>query len=388
LDVASAKRVADALGLHVHSRRISAHFRIAGRVDGLEVLVRVPQTHLAFDVGAIAVSVDALGAIPKRVVIEVPRRTQRKAITGDPRFDERVGVQGRELDAAAMLGQLARESLLDFMPDATLVIADGVLRTDLPWRADADYAPSTILAVQELVSLARALAFDREHIPARLLANALGDREPGVRGRCFGLLLAHYPHSEQARAACEHHIDASDHELRISAAKHLGAAGASVLRVLLMQRELDERLRMVALDHLSAHHPENLPEEAWLAAQIGAGSDAMQVSLARALGLRKFGDVEAGLLAFLKDHPSLRVKISIAEELALAGSVRAVEHLLPFARGFFVDTELKNTAREAVEAIQARLGETERGTLSLAERSSAGELSLPEAGPGALSKPR
>jgi hypothetical protein len=63
---------------------------------------------------------------------------------------------------------------------------------------------------------------------------------------------------------------------------------------------------------------------------------------------------------------SSHVQQASAQALGAFGSVAAVEHLLPLARGLF-DSQLRQAARSAVSTIQARMGDVEAGRVSLAE---------------------
>jgi HEAT repeat protein len=103
-------------------------------------------------------------------------------------------------------------------------------------------------------------------------------------------------------------------------------------------------------------------------------------TIAEALGSLRDPRAEPALLRLLL-HESDSVRRAAAAALGQAGTIRAVQSLLPLTEEVFA-IGLKTTAREAIVRIQQRLGDAEAGRLSLvAEAPAEGGVSIaPEAG--------
>ena len=96
---------------------------------------------------------------------------------------------------------------------------------------------------------------------------------------------------------------------------------------------------------------------------------------------------EASLLDLARSG-ALEAKITAVQALGAVGTVRAVEPLLPLTEGLLNDSNLKRVARQAVQAIQARLGDVSAGSLSLVDRGAAAGGLTVSGEAGALSEVR
>jgi HEAT repeat protein len=96
--------------------------------------------------------------------------------------------------------------------------------------------------------------------------------------------------------------------------------------------------------------------------------------------------VEPALIDLLSREEK-SVRLAAIEALARIGTRVAVEPLLRIADGIH-SSDLRTSARAAIDRIQARMGPTDRGELSIIEADDqAGALSVPSEEPGALSVP-
>lgn len=93
--------------------------------------------------------------------------------------------------------------------------------------------------------------------------------------------------------------------------------------------------------------------------------------------------VEPALVSLLAQD-AREVRIAAIEALGRAGTRTAVEPLLRIAEGIYAP-ELRGAARASIDLIQARIGDTGRGELSLVAVDDRGALSIPEGNAGEVS---
>lgn len=311
---------------------------------------------------------------------------------GDASFDELVELPQLDAEACAALSHPARQLLLRFVQHGGEV-RQGILWCQLDGAAEHE-RDSLLVMLQFLAQLGRALAVNRANVHQRLSENALRDPSPTARWRNLRFLAAAQTQAPpQLLAATAHALlgDASG-AVRTLAARQLGTSGFAVLRAEASDAQAHHELRLAALQGLAEQGAPEL--EALLAEHLArpgppelvvgvlaivaeqrrqpllelttrwTESDSERVRRAAAAALGKLSGAEPALLRLLAD-PSPTVQQAAVEALAEAGSVRAVEPLLPLSRGL-VPGALRNAARAAIAQIQARLGNVEGGRVSLA----------------------
>ena len=249
-------------------------------------------------------------------------------------------------------------------------------------------------------------------VPQRLAENARQDPEAGVRLQNLLLLIREFPGDpgtvEALRAACS---DPSP-EIRLRAAKELGAEGRDVLLELAESLE-DDAVSAEAVSPLGRELPfertraildralrrRRLQTARACLEALGRSGDAAAVDVlakvmeqeqgelaaaaARALGATGSPAAEPPLiLALQREQADLRV--AAANALGRVGSAAAVLPLKEAAERSRLDRELRRATRQAIAEIQSRLQGASPGQLSLAG-AEAGQLSLAEAEAGQLS---
>ena len=265
-----------------------------------------------------------------------------------------------------------------------------------------------------LAGLARRLALNAADVPGRLAANVAADPDSEIRCRCLKWLNQEHPDRPETFEACRVALQSSDSRLRLLGARSLGvhALGTLVLDPAMAPGARIEALARIATEDSEAeralvlkligdpvgdlrchaveaaarlHLDSVLP---YLLREARLPDDArIAESVARALGkLGKPSDpaVEMALLELLAlDDPE--VQGAAIESLLALGGFASVEPLLDFERNRV--GPLARAARDAVHAIQERLGSPDGGRLSVsAAAESAGALSVaPEGAAGRLS---
>jgi len=323
---------------------------------------------------------------------------------GDRRFDDIFFIGGPAKLIFALLDAETRRLLFHAGLNGKLDISHGELRVAL---MPDETVPDTLPL---LLDVGRRFAQPMD-IPQRLAENAHQDPIPGVRLQNLLLLIRELPNDpatvEALRKACS---DPSP-EIRLRAAKEVGAEGrglflelaegleddaVSAEAVSILERELPfERAKAILDRALSQRRVRTA--RACLEA-IGRGGDAAAVDIltkvleneygelaltaAWALGATGSPAAEPPLIAaFQGEAEDLRV--IAANALGRVGSVAAVLPLKEMADRFLLG-EASKAARQAIAQIQSRVQGASPGQLSLAGAET-GQLSLAEAEAGQLS---
>jgi hypothetical protein len=220
--------------------------------------------------------------------------------------------------------------------------------------------------------------------------------------------------SPEAQRAGHEALRDPDAEVRLAGTTLLGDEAADPLLAMASDEKLDADVRVRAVEQLESQcsrtvaaprleallgclHPEvrvaalasmqraaHVPALALLVATLPALEPESATALAELLGRHASASAEGLLLAlFERDEPD--TKIAAARALARVGTIAAVEHLHAYTRGLSVESELRTSAREAIAAIQARLGDVEAGRLALADVSGDRGALSPSLGAGAVS---
>lgn len=326
----------------------------------------------------------------------------REIEIGDESFDRKFFVGGPPRLVLALLDAATRHLLLRVRAESPLEVSFGMLRATVSEKSFHD-----VLVL--LLNVGH--RFAQVDVPRRLAENANRDPEPGVRLQNLLLLIREFPGEpetvETLRAAC---LDPSP-EIRLRAAKELGAEGRGVLLELAKDMDddevsaqavsaLDRELpfeRVTAILNLALSRRRLRTVRVCLEALGSSGDAAVEVLAkvleqdhgelapvaARALGATGSPAAEPPLIQALeRDQTDLRV--AAAEALGRVGSAAAVLPLKEAADGFSFPGELRRATRQAIAEIQSRAEGASPGQLSLAG-SEAGQLSLAHDPAGQLS---
>jgi hypothetical protein len=319
-------------------------------------------------------------------------------LIGQQSFDRFVQVAGPEDVVLAVLPATIRKSFQAWVGLGG-TLKDGALTCHLP---NDETGPERIpAALQELAGFAKAMAVDS--VPAALQSNVERDPETGIRLRSLRLLVRDYSRTKQVSAALAAALSDADPEVVLFAAHHqVGAAAREALVKLVANTKVPEELRAAAVELLAQAHPWPAVRECMSKAlytrgatirraAVRAAGEAKDAALlddlvsmlptqdedlaeALASAFQEIGGPRAEkalieLLATTEAPPALK---AAAEALGRIGTIAAVEPLMALLEKGLA----KDAARDAVRAIQARLGDVGAGRLSVVE---------PGAGGGALS---
>jgi hypothetical protein len=304
----------------------------------------------------------------------------------------------------ALLDAEARRLLLEAQEKSGVVITAGELRTVL----SGDEKLADVLA---LLLAIRKRFLPPVNVLQRLVANAAGDPEPGVRLQNLLLLireLSWSPETDRAlRTACSDPVPG----IRLRAARELGAEAHGVLLELAESLE-DDAVSAEALSIVARELPfervnailslalrrrrlqtasaclESIGRRGAIAVDMLAKvlereSGELAPAAARALGATASPAAEPSLIQAL-EREDADVRLAAATALGRVGSAAAVPPLKEAAERSRLDRELHRATRQAIAEIQSRVHGASRGQLSLAG-AEAGQLSLAEAEPGQLS---
>ena len=327
----------------------------------------------------------------------------RDVPVGESFFDRDFSVLGPELLVCALFDEETRRLILAVNGAGRLELSSGELRAQVE---DGDLPHKLLLLLELRQRLAAPL-----DIPWRLAENATRDVYPEVRLRNLLLLLRELPdHPATAEALRAAHSDRSP-EVRLRAAKELGAEGHAILWDLAedpeddavsaqalsaLESELTFERAAAILDRASSRR--SLQTAAICLKVVGRGGAAAVEPLARALaseeselavaaarGLGATGSpaAEPPLIEALR-RDDLRIQVAAARALGRVGSTAAVVPLQEAAeRHSWLEVDIKQAARQAIAEIQARLQGASPGQLSLAG-SEEGQLSLADDPAGRL----
>ncbi|MEA2560065.1 MAG: hypothetical protein QOH06_1569 [Acidobacteriota bacterium] len=250
------------------------------------------------------------------------------------------------------------------------------------------------------------------NIPQRLAGNAGKDPEAGVRFKNLLLLVREFPnHPETAEALRKACSDPSP-EIRLRAAKEMGAEGRGILLELAANLEDDavsaeavstlgrelpfERTRAILGQALSLYHVRTARACLEALGHSGAATAVnalvevlalenieLAIAAAQALGATESPAAEPSLISALH-REQVDLRVAAADALGRVGSVAAVPPLKEAAESSRLDLKLRRAARQAIAEIKSRVQGASPGQLSLAG-AEAGQLSLTEAEAGQLS---
>jgi HEAT repeat protein len=314
-----------------------------------------------------------------------------RVLTGDDDFDREVSLRGNGAGVFALAGTKARK-LLRALVDEGGSLLGGKLEFD----GSHDDAAGIFHSTELLCAVAALLDAASTSGAALLLENVETDALPQVRAGSLRALTALHPKSPKLARGVAAALRDSDPTIQFAAAALAPAESARPVLVALLA---DPRLRQddraaalqAMLDRFGYQDVQPLISAAWdspyenlrvLAVQASgeahdqSGFDRfcalttskhLSTCLAAVATLGQLGDPRAEpVLIGLLDHLSDEVRVAAIRALGCVGTVRAVEPLLALTRGL-LHGEVRAAARAAVVLVQARLGETEAGLVSLAQ---------------------
>jgi hypothetical protein len=290
--------------------------------------------------------------------------------TGDEAFDSTFAAEGPIVLLSVLLDAETRRLLITLSAESWFEIADGEL------RAEAWHIPD-ILGF--LLDLGRRCARPL-HIARRLAQNASQDSNAGVRLKNLLLLAREFPERPETTAALRTACADPSPQIRLRAAKELGAEGHGLL-VAFAESVEDDASSAQAIAILGRELPLERTRAILVQALRRRGLQTARACL-EALGdggAPEDIDTLAEVMASEKNE----LAVAAAKALGRVGTAAAVLPLKEAAE-HTGDHDLRRAAHQSIAEIQSRLQGASPGQLSLAG-DGAGQLSLATAEAGDLS---
>ncbi|HWN41261.1 MAG TPA: HEAT repeat domain-containing protein [Thermoanaerobaculia bacterium] len=349
-----------------------------------------------------------------RIVIEAPAPPEFHSVTirpestfelgreieiGDRHFDDTFFIQGPARLVFALLDAETRRLLVDMKEKSGLAITSGELRSVLSDNGKVQEVLRLLLDLRKRFA-------PPINVLQRLVENATEDPDPGVRLQNLLLLIRELSWSPETDGALRKACSDPVPEIRLRAARQLGAEAHGVLLELaenleedavsaealsILERELPFE-RVNAILRLALRRRRLQTARVCLEA-IGRRGATAGVDLLVKVMEREHGELapvaaEAlGAIGSPAAEPSLiqalqrddaDVRVAAANALGRAGSAAAVLPLKEAAERSRLDLELRRATRQAIAEIKSRLQGASPGQLSLAG-AEAGQLSLAQA---------
>ncbi len=331
----------------------------------------------------------------------------REIEIGDAPFDSAFAIDGPPRLIAALLDAGTRRLMSRLNDEGQLDLSLSELRINL-----SDLQIPRVLPL--LLELHKRFAEPLD-VPSRLAENANHDPLPGVRLYNLLVLIRELPQDSVTAEAVRKAASDPEPDVRLGAAKALGAEGRGILRELAegveddtvsaaavsaLNRELPfEQAKMIldrslarrrlrtahaclkAIGRSGAAHAEDAVET--LAKVMAKELGELAPAAAQALEVTGSPAAEAPLIRALQRDQSA-IRVAAAKALGRVGSTAAVLPLKEAAEHSRLDGDLRRAARQAIAEIQSRIHGASPGQLSLAG-AEAGQLSLAQAEAGQLS---
>jgi hypothetical protein len=385
--------LANTFGLEAQATPDEFGARLNGFIDHLEVTLEAHAVPRHFRQmlagrrrplsGGVAYSIEGHGRITSRVGMrraDTKTRVHPEEVTiGDPELDAHVEIYGSEAHALALLVASTRKRVLHLIKDHGVIVQDGRISHFETNGLDDIDRPE--LLIRGLVELGKRLELTDEEVITRLLENLGTETTVAVRQRLARALFGQYGADPVVLEARPRYENDPDPWIAFYARIADPVNGRAHLEATLSNTEVDLELREWAAERLGQDALLFLLPELQPSPRI----------LERAfVAIGEVGDARAEpVLIKGLDDAETRVRVAAARALGKLGSLSAIPQLsvLRDALPLVIDGELKKAATRSIAEIQARLGHSAAGALSVTGNDERGALSDLEADRGALSEP-
>lgn len=362
---ASHRGLAKALGLE-----LSQGDYVSGAVDGIPVEVfrqriRRTKNHATYAQMVVGPRGGEGVTIGPTRAEEGPRRNALAGVGGAEvqlgllRFDGRFVLKGEERMVRALLDAEGREVIARAVDEGW-----DLVRGAWSFVEGGAYISKAEARGRRGLELARWLLKRMENITAdptgALAAVVRNDPEVEVRHRAMWLIADRYAHDESAKTLFGELRDSADPILRYSSLK--GLADRDGLLAMVLESEVPGEVRGEALATFATLGDERLVLAVSTLLSERSGPPELRRAAVALLAQRPGEGAENAAIAALED-PSDEVKAAAVAVLTATGTVKAVPALSAVDGSRAVERE----AREAVLAIQGRIGSELGGALAMAD---------------------
>jgi hypothetical protein len=296
-----------------------------------------------------------------RLVSIRPRDIQ----AGDNEFDDLLFVDASEpYVATAYLNSVIRRLSKKLAASGTSInISKFGISLIMPF-SEIHQPRKIVRCVEDMVSLCKELNREQD-IRKRLMENIDADEIPEVRLRNIRALTAHFALDDKIFALLRKTMRDEMIEIQVESAAHLGVEGTVHLADILRKGGAVSGVMKLQIVNILKEH--GYRESAPVLMNLYRDTKNPDLMIAVLDAFFVFGDERVGpLLMEQLDAENADVRMHAVRALETCGTVEAVERLLKLADDS-LSPFVKNATHKSVERIQSRLGNVEKGWLSMPE---------------------
>lgn len=324
--------------------------------------------------------------------------------TGEPRFAGRLRLSAVEPHRALPLLDKAVRDLIVYLAAAPreLRLSERALTVFIPVKR-IKTVEEIVVPIKESGALANHIT-QKRHAQAMLLHNMEHDPEPGVRLANLQEMVKRYGTNDERRTALQRRLQDENALVQVAAADWLGKQGREHMLHMLEHRDWQEHeipaLRTIVNKVQKYSINEALPGLQAIFRRFHNVKSAQALLQEILVMLRSFKDIDLSpFLVTELEQIDNSLRIPLFQALETCGNLDAVEPLFRSKKGT-LNPGIRNAAQKAIDMIQARLGNGEKGWLSVrgvgeqegllskAEIGNGGELSLEKDDSTSKPKPR
>ena len=378
----------DSVSYHEYDR--SGKSKISGIIDDIKIDLEIEKSK-----GDIYIFVKAAHELPLSVDTKITLETTgsklkkgfgiEDCLTGDSNFDQKMLLLGNnEMELHSLLSHSVRKMIhyLTINSDEFVINSNYVSATKYFKRKK--FYNSVNEYVHSIVSFCKNLEFSSDY-KIQIIKNTRTEKNSSVQKRNIEILATHFDNNKEVRDIFKRLLGDPGTSVQITAAKNIPDTGMAHLVSLLQKKDYisDEDLIEIiqSLNYYQYSKSVKAMEKAY------KKTDSIAAKREILLALKKFQKESSS--PFLIDElpkadPDLAV--NLIEALGACGTVKAVEILHRYSKNTY-GALIMNAVNKAIAQIQSRLGDVDKGWLSVEPISETdGALSISdEAGEGALS---
>lgn len=390
------KKTAENLGIKFIKGGFFNYPKILGEIDGLQLFAgwnKIYGNSIESAVFEISVRYNYSVRGKLRIVTSSPsvlvpeyEADILKVEIGDPDFDQVMdtGYTGKPDTAIAILTFELRREILELakISDYFKVSRYGIYIYNI--NADVNSPESITSNLKRIVSLAN-LVLSLNDFRTLHIHNIIHDPVKNVRLNNLRILNTSYPVDREISLLLKECLNDKDLEIQFEAARHLQPEGLNFIIKLINDNKLHDRGLLV--EAIKAFGDFTFKESADLLKELFKNHNHKTIRVEILKAFKNFSDekISPFLVSLLESDDDYIIEEAVGA-LGTCGDIYAVEKLLHLAE-HSINPFFRSMINDSIARIQSRLGDVEKGWLSVSEvRKNEGDLSLADgASEGAMS---